>query len=124
MRAGAGHASVSGTDGVKLVIKNMLMARKEGPYRPEVDGSDADGDHDPGGPSPDLISRMLHPFGETDIERNERTVGRVSKLTRDLKIPTSSMEARGLDAIVGKTPLRPVGPAVLSVYRLSSYSSR
>jgi hypothetical protein len=24
------------------------MASKEGPYRPEVEGSDGDGDHDPG----------------------------------------------------------------------------
>jgi hypothetical protein len=26
----------------------MLMAREKGPYRREVEGSDGDGDHDPG----------------------------------------------------------------------------
>ena len=31
-----------------LVIKNILMARKEGPYRHEVECCDSNGDHDPG----------------------------------------------------------------------------
>ena len=31
-----------------LVIKNILMARKEGPYRPEAESGDSNGDHDPG----------------------------------------------------------------------------
>ncbi len=34
------------------------MARKEGPYRPEVEGSDGDGDHDPG----DSEARYIHGY--------------------------------------------------------------